>query len=53
MADFADFLADDDQDGLARLSTLFGALVLSRATKGSPLSEQILAAAHAALTEAD
>ncbi|WP_327657596.1 TetR/AcrR family transcriptional regulator [Streptomyces sp. NBC_00483] len=53
VADFADFLADDDQDGLARLSTLFGALVLSRATKGSPLSEQILAAAHAALTEAD
>ncbi|WP_327673271.1 MULTISPECIES: TetR family transcriptional regulator [unclassified Streptomyces] len=53
VADFAGFLADDDQDGLARLSTLFGALVLSRATKGSPLSEQILAAARVALTEAD
>ncbi len=49
VADFADFLATDDQDGIARLCTLFGALVLSRATKGSPLSEEILAAAHAAL----
>ncbi|MEB8337548.1 TetR family transcriptional regulator [Streptomyces endophyticus] len=53
VADFADFLGDDDRDGLARLSTLFGALVLARATKGSPLSERILAAAHDALTETD
>ncbi|MFH8487793.1 TetR family transcriptional regulator [Streptomyces longisporoflavus] len=53
VADFADFLADADQDGLVRLCTLFGALVLSRATQGSPLSEQILTTAHAALTEAD
>jgi TetR/AcrR family transcriptional repressor of nem operon len=52
VADFADFLATDDQDGIVRLCTLFGALVLSRATKGSPLSEEILDAAHAALTEA-
>ncbi|MFC8208313.1 TetR/AcrR family transcriptional regulator [[Kitasatospora] papulosa] len=52
VADFADFLADDDQDGIVRLCTLFGALVLSRATKGSPLSEEILAAGRAALTEA-
>lgn len=52
MADFADFLATDDQDGIVRLCTLFGALVLSRATNGSPLSEEILAAAHATLTEA-
>ncbi|MFZ3592371.1 TetR/AcrR family transcriptional regulator [Streptomyces sp. BH104] len=51
VADFADFLGDDDQDGLARLSTLFGALVLSRATKGSELSERILAAAREALAE--
>ncbi|WP_405696283.1 TetR/AcrR family transcriptional regulator [Streptomyces sp. NBC_01185] len=51
VADFAGFLATDDQDGIARLCTLFGALVLSRATKGSPLSEEILAAAHEALTE--
>ncbi|WP_328897809.1 TetR/AcrR family transcriptional regulator [Streptomyces sp. NBC_00236] len=53
VADFAGFLATDDQDGIARLCTLLGALVLSRATKGSPLSEEILAAAHAALTKAD
>ncbi|MGA5195381.1 TetR/AcrR family transcriptional regulator [Streptomyces exfoliatus] len=52
VADFAGFLGDDDdQDGIVRLCTLFGALVLSRATKGSPLSEEILAAARAALTE--
>ncbi|MEU2912194.1 TetR/AcrR family transcriptional regulator [Streptomyces massasporeus] len=52
VADFADFLDSDDQDGIVRLCTLFGALVLSRATKGAPLSGEILAAAHAALTEA-
>ncbi|MFD6026590.1 TetR/AcrR family transcriptional regulator [Streptomyces griseoluteus] len=51
VADFADFLGGSDQDGILRLCTLFGALVLSRATKGFPLSEEILAAAHAALTE--
>ncbi|MER6234958.1 TetR family transcriptional regulator [Streptomyces clavifer] len=53
VADFTHFLTTDDQDGIVRLCTLFGALVLSRATKGSPLSGEILAAAHAALTEAD
>jgi hypothetical protein len=42
----------DDQDGTTRLCTMLGALVLARATKVSPLSEEILAAAHAALTEA-
>ncbi|MFJ9038518.1 TetR/AcrR family transcriptional regulator [Streptomyces sp. NPDC102406] len=41
------------QDGLVRLCTMFGALVLARATKGSPLSEEILAAARAALAEVD
>ncbi|MGW5046349.1 TetR/AcrR family transcriptional regulator [Streptomyces griseoluteus] len=51
VAEFADFLGGSDQDGILRLCTLFGALVLSRATKGFPLSEEILAAAHAALTE--
>ncbi|KQX48054.1 MULTISPECIES: TetR family transcriptional regulator [unclassified Streptomyces] len=51
VADFADFLNGDDQDGIVRLCTLFGALVLSRATKGSPLSEEILIAAHGSLTE--
>lgn len=57
VADFAAFLAPaeavaDGESGIARLCTLVGALVLSRATQGSPLSEEILAAAHAALTEA-
>ncbi|MFC8952453.1 TetR/AcrR family transcriptional regulator [Streptomyces sp. NPDC057101] len=55
VADFAAFLAPvgaEGEDGIARLCTLFGALVLSRATVGSPLSEEILTAAHAALTEA-
>lgn len=46
MADFADFLVTDDQDGIVRLCTLFGALVLSRATNGSPLSGETLAAAR-------
>ncbi|NGO75484.1 TetR/AcrR family transcriptional regulator [Streptomyces sp. YC504] len=53
VGEFADFLATEDQDGTARLCTLFGALVLSRATKGSPLSEEILAAAREALTATD
>ncbi|MFE8017206.1 TetR family transcriptional regulator [Streptomyces antibioticus] len=58
VAAFAAFLAPDGAgagdatgDGLTRLSTLVGALILARATQGSPLSEEILAAAHAALTE--
>ncbi len=47
---FADTLTDDDQDGLVRLCTMVGALTLSRATKGDPVSEQILTAAREALT---
>ncbi|GAA3114218.1 TetR/AcrR family transcriptional regulator [Streptomyces rectiviolaceus] len=50
VGDFADFLATEDQDGLTRLCTMLGALVLARATKGSPLSEEILTAAHTGLT---
>ena len=42
----------EDQDGIVRLRTLFGALVLARATKGFPISGEILAA-RAALTAAD
>ncbi|MBO1332773.1 TetR/AcrR family transcriptional regulator [Streptomyces sp. VRA16 Mangrove soil] len=48
---FADRLATDDQDGVASLCTLLGALVLARATQGDPLSEEILATARAALNE--
>ncbi|MFI1286763.1 TetR/AcrR family transcriptional regulator [Streptomyces sp. NPDC020858] len=50
VGDFAQWLATDDQDGITRLCTMLGALVLARATKGSPLSEEILTAARAALT---
>ncbi|CAM5247311.1 hypothetical protein SCYAM73S_00472 [Streptomyces cyaneofuscatus] len=52
VADFARWLSTEDEDGLARLSTLVGALVLARATKGSPISEEILTAAREALTDA-
>ncbi|MEE1753042.1 TetR/AcrR family transcriptional regulator [Streptomyces sp. SP18CS02] len=50
VGDFAEWLATEDQDGITRLCTMLGALVLARATKGSPLSEEILTAARAALT---
>ncbi|MFD7501172.1 TetR/AcrR family transcriptional regulator [Streptomyces sp. NPDC059850] len=56
VGDFAEWLATEDTegeegaDGLTRLCTMLGALVLARATKGSPLSDQILAAAREALT---
>jgi TetR/AcrR family transcriptional repressor of nem operon len=43
-------LATGDDDGLAQLSTLVGALVLARATQGDPLSEELLQAARTALT---
>ncbi|MDQ0792819.1 TetR/AcrR family transcriptional regulator [Streptomyces sp. B1I3] len=49
--DFAAWLATEDQDGITRLCTMVGALVLARATTGTPLSEEILTAAHTALTE--
>lgn len=47
---FADWLATEDQDGITRLCTMLGALLLARATKDSPLSEEILTTARAALT---
>ncbi|MEU9358766.1 TetR/AcrR family transcriptional regulator [Streptomyces sp. NPDC048301] len=53
VSDFADWLTTEDQDGITRLCTMVGALALSRATKGSPLSEEILAAARDALTPTD
>ncbi|MFE1927635.1 TetR/AcrR family transcriptional regulator [Streptomyces asoensis] len=48
---FAEFLATEDEDGIVRLCTMLGALVLARATKDSPLSDEILATARAALTQ--
>ncbi|WP_218775658.1 MULTISPECIES: TetR/AcrR family transcriptional regulator [Rhodococcus] len=50
VGDFAEALADEEHDGLVRLSTMIGALVLSRATKGSSLSEEVLVAARDELT---
>jgi TetR/AcrR family transcriptional repressor of nem operon len=48
--EFADWLATEgEDDGLASLSTLVGAILLSRATAGTPLSDQILAAARKAV----
>ncbi|RFC69952.1 TetR/AcrR family transcriptional regulator [Streptomyces sp. AcE210] len=53
VGDFADWLATDDQDGMARLCTMVGALVLARATREFPLSEEILTAAREALMSTD
>ncbi|MET7529830.1 TetR/AcrR family transcriptional regulator [Streptomyces goshikiensis] len=50
VSDFADWLDTDDQDGIIRLCTMLGAVVLARATKDSPLSDEILDAARASLT---
>lgn len=44
-------LATGDDDGLAQFCTLVGALALARATRGNPLSEELLRAARTALTE--
>ncbi|MFK0238083.1 hypothetical protein [Streptomyces vinaceus] len=49
MSDFADWLATEDQDGMVRLCTMLGAVVMARATKDSPLSDEVLEAARAAL----
>ncbi|MDX3086675.1 MULTISPECIES: TetR family transcriptional regulator [unclassified Streptomyces] len=49
--DFADVLATEEEDGLVRLCTMLGALVLARATRDDPLSEDVLAAARTALTD--
>jgi TetR/AcrR family transcriptional repressor of nem operon len=53
VGDFADWFGTKDQDGITRLCTMLGALVLSPATKDSPLSEEILATAREALTAAN
>jgi TetR/AcrR family transcriptional repressor of nem operon len=52
---FADGIATlgghDREEALARLATLVGAVVLARATDGAPVSDEILAAARAALAD--
>ncbi|MFF7593707.1 TetR/AcrR family transcriptional regulator [Streptomyces mirabilis] len=44
-------LATGDDDGMAQFCTMVGALVLARATRGNPISEELLRAARTALTE--
>jgi TetR/AcrR family transcriptional repressor of nem operon len=44
-------LATGDDDGMAQFCTMVGALVLARATRGDPISEELLQAARTALTE--
>ncbi|MGW1504164.1 TetR/AcrR family transcriptional regulator [Streptomyces mirabilis] len=44
-------LATGDDDGMAQLCTMVGALVLARATRDNPISEELLRAARTALTE--
>jgi TetR/AcrR family transcriptional repressor of nem operon len=52
--DFADWLAvDGANEGLVHLATMVGALLLARATQGFALSDDILRAAHEALTSGD
>ena len=42
--EFADWLAmEGEDDGLARLATMVGAVILARATRGTDLSDEILA----------
>jgi TetR/AcrR family transcriptional regulator, transcriptional repressor for nem operon len=41
----------DNDDGLAQFCTMVGALVLARATRGNPLSEELLQVARTALAE--
>lgn len=44
-------LATADDDGMAQLCTMVGALVLARATRDNPISDELLQAARTALTE--
>jgi len=43
-------LATSGDDGMAEFCTMVGALALARATRGDPLSEELLQAARTALT---
>src|SRR4051812_44515082 len=47
---YSRWLGSESEPDLAGVSTLVGALVLARATAGTPLSDQILEAARAALS---
>ena len=49
VAQLAQLLATDDDDGLSRMCTMVGALILARATRDTELSQAILTAARATL----
>ncbi|MFJ4717390.1 TetR/AcrR family transcriptional regulator [Streptomyces sp. NPDC088785] len=49
--DGAEGAEDGDGGGLARLSAMVGALVLARATRGTPLSDEILTTVRTSLTD--
>jgi TetR/AcrR family transcriptional repressor of nem operon len=49
--EFARQLSTDTDDGMARLCTMVGALVLARAVRDTPLSDDILRTAHAAVSD--
>jgi TetR/AcrR family transcriptional repressor of nem operon len=51
--DFARWMAGDDDQDLVAIATMAGALMLSRATAGTDLSDRILAAARDALADRD
>jgi TetR/AcrR family transcriptional repressor of nem operon len=46
---FRELSGIEREEALARYATLVGALVIARATAGDPLSDEVLAAARAAL----
>ncbi|MFD9389875.1 TetR/AcrR family transcriptional regulator [Streptomyces sp. NPDC060000] len=50
VAEFAAWLSTDADDGLPKVATLVGAILLARATAGTELSEKILESTHKALT---
>ena len=49
--DFARWMADGDDEDLMAIATMAGALMLSRATAGTDLSDRILAAARRSLED--
>jgi TetR/AcrR family transcriptional repressor of nem operon len=48
---FADWMSTEDNDGLSRICTLVGAILLARATADSPLSEKILDSARTSVLD--
>jgi TetR/AcrR family transcriptional repressor of nem operon len=46
----AQMATDDEDDGMVQFCTMVGALALARATRGDPISEELLQAARTALT---